>query len=100
MTWPVSKLYHAWPIIGYPVLIAVVELHGLFMGPKMDCDKLLVSSGMLGVPGITYRYYSESDYLTAATIIAGMTEGVFPCSVHLCVRMQKMVVLLLRHICR
>ena len=57
----------------------MVELHGLFMGPKTDCDKLLVSSGMLGVPGITYRYYSESDYLTAASIIAGMTEGC-PCS--------------------
>ena len=55
----------------------MVELHGLFMGPKTDCDKLLVSSGMLGVPGINYRYYSESDYLTAASIIAGMTEG-FP----------------------
>ena len=70
------------------MLIAVVELHGLFMGPKTDCDKLLVSSGMLGVPGITYRYYSESDYLTAATIIAGMTEGVFPCSVHHCASTQ------------
>ena len=50
-------------------------MHGLFMGSKADCDKLLESSGILGVPGITYKYYSESDFLTAAIKIAGMTEG-------------------------
>ena len=52
-----------------------VQFHGVYMGPKVDCDKLMQASGLLKVPSIQYSYYNESNWLTAAIQITKLTSG-------------------------
>ena len=52
-----------------------VQFHGVYMGSKADCDKLMQSSGLLKVPSIQFTYYTESDWLTAAIQITKLTSG-------------------------
>lgn len=57
---------------------ADVTLRGLFLGNKADADALLLSSGFLDVPGISYTFYLEQPYVQSMLFFAWQTQGEKP----------------------